>query len=235
MYMVLEDDLFEEYIKFKNNLDFNHNIITRLLYFYKDGFLPTLEQLKNAEKSIQGFDKSAFLLPIPSYNFDDCVENLAKQTKLKIILSNKKAEFPYININNDKLENNLSATFKHNESRNKAKEHIRALFENANNILICDKYIQDNFDNFRNFIKECLPDKQINLFFTFRLDNARESEIKTINNKYLIKNDRNNNYPVSSTHDRYILIDQKIEIILTSGIDYLYDESKDFTYIIRKK
>lgn len=35
-------------------------------------------------------------------------------------------------------------------------------------------------------------------------------------------------------HDRYLIIDNKIEIILTSGIDNLIDDSKDFTYIVRR-
>jgi hypothetical protein len=32
-----------------------------------------------------------------------------------------------------------------------------------------------------------------------------------------------------------LLIDNQIEIILTSGFDYLFDENKEFTYIVRKK
>ena len=35
-------------------------------------------------------------------------------------------------------------------------------------------------------------------------------------------------------HDRYLIIDNKIEIILTSGIDNLIDDSKDFTYIVMR-
>ena len=41
----------------------------------------------------------------------------------------------------------------------------------------------------------------------------------------------NNNF--LNLHDRYLIIDNKIEIILTSGFDYLFDNSKDFTYIVR--
>lgn len=35
-------------------------------------------------------------------------------------------------------------------------------------------------------------------------------------------------------HDRYIIIDDKLEIILSSGVDYLFDTGKDFTYVIRE-
>lgn len=44
-------------------------------------------------------------------------------------------------------------------------------------------------------------------------------------------------YPQNLTHDRYILIEyienMFMEIILTSGFEYLASDTKDFTYIIR--
>lgn len=36
-----------------------------------------------------------------------------------------------------------------------------------------------------------------------------------------------------SRHDRYLIVDDKLEIILTSGFDHLNDSSGDFTYIVR--
>lgn len=36
-------------------------------------------------------------------------------------------------------------------------------------------------------------------------------------------------------HDRYIIIDDKISINLTSGLEYLFKNDKDFTYIISEK
>ena len=34
-------------------------------------------------------------------------------------------------------------------------------------------------------------------------------------------------------HDRYLVVDDKLEIILTSGFDYLIKTEKEFTYIVR--
>ena len=34
-------------------------------------------------------------------------------------------------------------------------------------------------------------------------------------------------------HDRYLVLDDKLEIILTSGFDYLVKTEKEFTYIVR--
>jgi hypothetical protein len=56
---------------------------------------------------------------------------------------------------------------------------------------------------------------------------------KNICKDWIIKEDRRNTY--KNYHDRYLLIDNQIEIILTSGFDYLFDENKEFTYIVRKK
>lgn len=35
-------------------------------------------------------------------------------------------------------------------------------------------------------------------------------------------------------HDSYIRIDRKIEIVFTSGIDYLFDDAGECTLLIRK-
>ena len=66
--------------------------------------------------------------------------------------------------------------------------------------------------------------------------NLSETRIKLLKNickDWIIKEDKRNTY--KNYHDRYLLIDDKIEIILTSGFDYLFDENKEFTYIVRKK
>lgn len=60
MYLVVEDDLFIEYLKFSRNLEYKKDTIKKILRYYKDGFLPTLNQLELAEKEIDGFDKSVF-------------------------------------------------------------------------------------------------------------------------------------------------------------------------------
>ena len=70
----------------------------------------------------------------------------------------------------------------------------------------------------------------------FGLEQKQKTKIKQIHNDYTVKD-----YPANNTspyqngfHDRYILVDGKVEIILTSGIDYLMNNKNDFTYIIRK-
>ena len=40
-----------------------------------------------------------------------------------------------------------------------------------------------------------------------------------------------NNFP--ENHDRYLIIDDKVEIILTSGFYYLNELNKEISYIVR--
>lgn len=62
------------------------------------------------------------------------------------------------------------------------------------------------------------------------------SDLKNFCQEWTIKENHNGeiNDNFDNLHDRYIVIDNQVQIILTSGIDYLMDKQKDFTYLIRK-
>lgn len=224
--MCCENDLLQEFIKFKHGESGNNDTIEKFLHYYKPEILPIREQL-----NIVGNDLKSKL--VSSGYLYDLSEALSK-TIYKICLSNTNNDFPYVNINGDEIENNFTGTFK-SSSRDKAIKHIKALLNNANYIVIYDKYICDNFNSFKNFIRQCVPIKSLTLE-CFGLKQEHKSEIKAICSNYIIKD-----YYVNGTspyqrnfHDRYILIDREVEIILTSGIDYLMGNDGDFTYIIRK-
>ncbi len=225
--MCCEDDLLQEFIKFKHGKSVNNDIIEKFLHYYKPKILPAREQL-----DILGDDLKSKLVS-SGYIYGDLSEALSK-TIYKICLSGIRNDFPYVNINGDEIENNLTGIFK-SSSRDKATAHIKALLENARYVVIYDKYMRDNFDSFKNFIKQCIPKKRLTLE-CFGLEQEQKTEIKQICDSCAVKD-----YPANSAspyqngfHDRYILIDRKVEIILTSGIDYLMNEESDFTYIIRK-
>lgn len=237
--MVLEDDLAEELCKFKNQEDYNDKIVEHILHYYKPYILLSKIYMKKYYsdptilKSIIGANNNIF--------FDESLEQLANKTLYKIILSKNKNEFPYINIFNDKIENNLAATFSKQEERTKAKEHFKALFHNAKTLFIYDNYLcanRNNQDSFKKFAEECFPKQKLSIFYPPSLPFPQElrTELKSICKDWKItKNpNTNNNYNYNELHDRYIIIDRKIQIILTSGIDYLMDTTKDFTYIIRE-
>ncbi|WP_321249320.1 hypothetical protein [Campylobacter sp.] len=220
--MRLSDKLALEYLKFRNQCEFDLRCIGALLRYFKGEFIFTKEQLSYASKEIASFDMSRFL-PL-----------LDKIPKFRLILCDDNDKFPNVNIFSDRIENNLSATFKKDDPRDKAIEHFKALFKDAKSIFIYDNYLYENHNlaSLEKFIEECKI--QCNIY----LDRNTYNKIKT--NKNLspkikkIAIDKAHNLNNKNTHDRYIMIDNNIEIILTSGIDYLFDTSKDFTYIIRE-
>lgn len=232
--MCCEDNLLQEFIKFKHGKSVNNDTIEKFLHYYKPKILPTREQLDILSDDLKS------KLVSSGYIYGDLSETLSK-TIYKICLSNTKNDFPYVNINGDEIENNLTGTFK-SSPRDKAIAHIKALLENANYIVIYDKYMGNNFKSFKDFIEQCIPKKRLTLEECFKLEQnklkqKRITEIKEICDSYTVKCHSTNNISAYQDvfHDRYILIDQEVEIILTSGIDYLMNNEKDFTYIVRKK
>ena len=117
--MCCEDDLLQEFIKFKHDKSVNNDTIEKFLHYYKSAILPTKNQL-----DILDYDLKSKL--VSSNHIYDNLPEASSKTIYKICLSNTKKDFPYVNINGDEIENNLTGTFK-SSSRDKATAHIKAL------------------------------------------------------------------------------------------------------------
>lgn len=216
--MRLSDKLALEYLKFRNQCEFDLQCIGALLRYFKGEFIFTKEQLSDVSKEIASFDMNRFL-PL-----------LNQIPKFQLILCDDNDNFPNVNIFRDRIENNLSATFKAGEQRNKAIEHFKALFKDAKSIFIYDNYLK--FDKLQDLVKKC----QINCDIFLEENQYNKLNEKSVSKQIPrnIKIDTNCQLKIKNTHDRYIIIDNKIEIILTSGIDHLFSRKKDFTYMIRE-
>lgn len=219
---VLSDQLQEQYCNFKEGKVYDRSLIENLLHYYKPSILTNTSQLRRIGKSMSPqlettLRKSGFTT--------QSLKDLAQNTVYKIILCTDEDKYPYVNINGDKIENNLTACFFKRESRLKAIEHITALCRKAKRICVCDKYSFQNNDNIE-LLKDILPLKDLTIVY--------DSQYMTIDllQKHCEKwtfSDRT----LSEYHDRYLVIDDKLEIILTSGFDYLVNTEKEFTYIVR--
>lgn len=219
---VLSDQLQEQYCNFKEGKVYDRSLIENLLHYYKPSILTNTSQLRRIGKSMSPqlettLRKSGFTT--------QSLKDLAQNTVYKIILCTDEDKYPYVNINGDKIENNLTACFFKRESRLKAIEHITALCRKAKRICVCDKYSFQNNDNIE-LLKDILPLKDLTIVY--------DSQYMTIDllQKHCEKwtfSDRT----LSEYHDRYLVIDDKLEIILTSGFDYLVKTEKEFTYIVR--
>ncbi|EGG0462440.1 hypothetical protein IDR50_000936 [Campylobacter lari] len=224
--LVLDDDILIEFEKFKKSNSFDKTIIENMLKYYKPTHLINLEQIKKLENLNLTIEHDLKAIFIHSGYANLTLEELSQETTLKIILTNKENKsFPYLYIKDKKIENNICATFKKTESREKAFEYFKNLLLKANSIFIYDNYLEK--ENLTNFIKKCDFNKNVYL--------PRDIYDRININNQTIKIDKQNSH-YFGCHDRYILIyypTHKIELILTSGIDYLFNTEKDFTYIVR--
>ncbi|WP_199765920.1 hypothetical protein [Helicobacter felis] len=106
--MCCEDDLYEVFLKFKKGEPIeieDKPLIERILHYYKPVILPTKEQLKILEV----WDPELRANIIKSGHVYPQKEALA-HTQYKIILSSHKNDFPFVNVKDDVIENNFSAT-----------------------------------------------------------------------------------------------------------------------------
>lgn len=223
--LVLSDELQEEFFKFRNNESYDKKIIEKLLHYYKAPFLTNIAQLDRINRNT---DKT-LAINLHKANFkNQSLEELAKQTIYNIILCTDNDSFPYVNINTDKIENNLTGCFFCGENRTKAIQHIKALCRKASNITIYDKHFSKDTNNV-NILTQLLPTQKLNIFYA--QNHINESDIQKLKNfctQWTFKQKG-----LTDHHDRYIEIDNKIEIILTSGFSYLGNTNKEFTYIVR--
>ncbi len=230
-FIVLSDELLKEFYKFKHNRPHNNRTIQNLLHYYKP-HLTNIAQLKRIKIPIE--DESLYQQLLSSDFATKNLDELAQETIFKLILDESMSAYPHINIFNDEIENNYTATYYKRKTRTKAQEHIKALLKNATNIFIYDEHITKHWNTSKRFFTELIPHKPLIIFHKERHLSSKLSEIKQISTKWKIKEDLIQNTH-QNLHDRYLIIDSKIEIILTSGFDYLFDESKDFTYVVREK
>lgn len=224
---VLSDELQVEYCKFKEGKDYDRAIIERLLHYYKEAILTNTNQLKRIGQTISKEKETA--LRKSSFT-TQTLEELASRTTYKIILCTDRTVYPYVNIYDDKIENNLSGCFFKNESRLKATEHIKALCRNAKTIYIYDKYFSgDHADSNIEMLKSLLPTTELTLIYDPNHIEAKDCQsLQAYCPKWKLEKKI-----LPAHHDRYLVIDENIEIILTSGFSYLSNQEKEFTYIIR--
>lgn len=161
------------------------------------------------------------------------LEDLAKETIFKIVLCTDSSEFPFVNIHGDPLENVYAITCVPGMPRTKVLEHIRALLEQAQNILIFDKFMGQNWDTTKVFFEKLVPRRNLSIFLSEEQSLSIAGKVKGIFSGWKVKKDNSSVY--RSRHDRYILIDRQVEVVLTSGVDYLFDENKECTVLIRSK
>ena len=224
--LVLSDELLSEYYKFTSNSNFDRNLIEKLFNYYKPTYITNKAQLERINHTS---DKNLVSSLIKSGLKNQTLEELASKTKYKIILSTDRNDYPYVNINDDNIEKNFTGTFLRNESRDKAIKHIKSLCKEAEKfIIVYDKYFNEKDDNADTLIN-LLPKHKLEIIY--QLNTFSQEQKDKLQRACPTWTLRDENF--QDCHDRYLIIDNKVEIILTSGFWYLNNLSKEITYIVR--
>lgn len=230
--IAIDDDLLKDFYLFKQGKPCDTKRVMQLLSYYKP-HLTCVDQLKRI-----GVNDASLLAQLASSDWiHQSIEELAQCTNLKLILTANASDYPYVNVaGGDAIEPNYTGTFK-NVPRSKAILHLKALCQNASSIYIYDpflkKYQERSTQTIMDGIFSLLPRNAITLYCDeSSFSQATKSEWKRKNNQLNFRNvDTNSSY--KGLHDRYLVIDRKVEIILSSGFDYLFDVQGDFTYVVR--
>ena len=252
--IAVDSSLFKEVVKIficKESVSYNQDLLNLFKYIQPPIMIGSFQIPDKRALSQSG----GIMLSVEAKDELD----LARKTKLKLILSKNKSNYPYINIKNDEFESNYTATYPKKSSKTKVLEHIKCLIKEGSYIEIYDKYLlNDNGDSINvnenhhsvNVVNQIFPKElttqKLKIFCKntgsaknkkYRIDQEKriEQRKKNICNKNIEYSHEN-----LPNHDRYIKIYKEnkeshilaYEIILSSGLYNILGDS-DFTYVVR--
>ena len=241
-YLALSNELVRQYWEYRYGSSFDKEKI-RKLFKYIHPFLVSENQLP-----INPSDRPVIVKQIMD-PLMKCIENiseedLVKKTQLKLMLTDRNENKPFVTVNvmADEIKVNFTATYKANRSREKARKHIKALLEDASHIRIIDKYLvrDEKWNKCKQILKQILPQKNIRITILTTcgdrdseksIPGEKKGELERLYSEWQIKGGQFND---AQYHDRYIETD-KVRIVLSSGIENLADDGKDLTYVVEIK
>jgi len=228
--LVLSDALYREFYAFKHGQDHDVLVVEKLLHLYKPPLLTNVEQLRRV-----GVENVSLTAALASAGFvDQPLPDLCAKTFYKLILNNEISDYPFVDINGDSIRNNYTVTHKPGEKRTKTHSYLLALLAGASWVVIHDPYIVGNWVTTKLFFQRFFPRKPLSIHCTTKIPGPKVKEIKAICDQWKMPSKERIKQQFRGLHDRYLVIDGQIEIILTSGIDYLFSDEKECTIIVRK-
>lgn len=245
--IVLSDELFVSYKTF-------HTLATpttqqrkryqRVLSNFVHPFKTNIEQLKRCKGEL-GDEVYKRLAPplIASSKKGQSLQELAKETTYQFILtdSDTEVDLPYVNVKTQNVKQLYTTTCLAGESRQELIKHIEELCSKAKKILICDNYFAENWGRTQALFQSVLPRKKLTVEFVetnpalvcaLNSSKINDTEIQKIFGDWNTVQSTDGNY--SNRHDRYLKIDNKLEVMLSSGFAYLWNNSKEITCVFKE-
>lgn len=247
--VALDDDLLIEYAHFRNGTILHRETIIRLISLLQLETRPAARQLARCRDRLpERYYQDIAPALLRSAPPEETLDVLVRKTVHKIILTNDKAKkgFPYVNINAHVLESNYTMTCDVGESRSALLAHVRDLCRRAKHIALCDRYLDDLAASPISrtlFFDAIFPNAPLIVYCAEENDKKsgnRKSVIRDAlaiharwNPKWTLKLDKS--YDLDMLHDRYLRIDSRYEVILSSGFKYLFSTEKEITCIFRER
>lgn len=242
-YIALDQRLIDEFFLLYTRKPYNYAILEKLMRFIHP-FYVTLDDLRRAglpDLAVQRASSTRniwIVFPTKGKRYSskaDAYADIVENTKYKLMLTYGRAEYDFTTIDvtnaNAPLKLVYSGKAKGGEKRDKYLRHIKSLIKaGQKSVAVYDKYFDESYTG--NLIS-MLQGFKGTLFLYILADQERISHIKSrlaergIVSKIML-------YDKNAMHDRYILIDNKIEILLSSGFEYLFTTEKDLTYVVRE-
>ena len=222
--MVLDHSLFVEYQLFIQGKNRRSPLLNKILSYYHNDFLSNVGQFDHNKIEINR-NYRAWMAKNGFTN--QTLEELAKLTTYKIILTEDKTNFPFVNIDEGKFCPALSNFYEGDAERDAAREYLKNLCMGAKRcILLYDRYINgvEKLDELLDYI---LPNSKIK--FISGINEADKTKLATTHDKLTFEGLGS----VRQHHDRYLIIDDSIEVVLTSGFEYLKNKGKEISLVIR--
>lgn len=234
--VVLSDDLFKQYHAYIDGRkdDYSLDTIKRILKYHRHGFVSNVEQYQRCGISLDvNLEKQ---LRNNRLSNQSLKELASTRTYYKIILSETCDVFPCVNIKSDreKVDVSITGSFMLSENRQKAKEHIAALCASAKEIYLFDKHINNERErkNIKDILNYILPKDHKVLVKSY--EKLSEDVVIFLQRDYPRREfDTLSVLDSDNYHDRYIVVDNELEILLSSGFDHLARNVSDLTYVVR--
>lgn len=225
--MVLDHNLFVEYWKFRRGEGYNKPLVNKILTYYHNEFLTNVGQFEHNGVQIDPRLKNDL---VKNGWKRQNLQELAAMTTYKIILTDEQTNFPYVNIDEGRFSQAMTTFYAGDDERQAAKDYLKNLCKGAKkSILLYDGYINEahGLDALMNYI---LPDTKIQFIFPFNKITVEHRNALQATHPRLSFKDLG---PVRKHHDRYLIIDDSIEVVLTSGFEYLQNQRKEISLVIR--
>lgn len=238
---VLDDGLLKEFWAFQRGHSYNADVVEKILRLYHPPYLTCNRQLVSC-----GIDDDSLMQGLMADGWvNQTLEELSQKTLYKVVLTDQasdpsKGYFSIADGGSNKLGKYYSLTAKKGEPRTHLHDYLRKLLSDAKTVEVCDYYFDSKFSLTKELFCH-FPSTKVNVFFSKQettkaasLNPANLSQLKT--NYSNIAFPRNTKQTYQGLHDRYLLINNKIEVIITSGIDHLFDPhlTKECTIIVRQ-